>query len=484
MHNPNVLFIRVDQLRADCVGIYGNEFCKTPHIDSLSTNGIIFKSAYTAIAVCSPSRASLFTGLYPHNHKVLMNVHIPTRTCNGIDPEVPNMASMLSQAGYHLEYFGKWHMHNEKPPHDYGFDGYHPILPNDPFGLDSDYIQEGIENLFSNSIGQKSLLSFRREKELIYGTMKLPLEDAPSYRMADSAAQFFVDHFAGDSNPKPLFLNVDFLQPHFPMIPPEPFASMYDPEDVLPWPNFNDNYEDKPAGHKRKHDEWQLQNKEWDWWQKIVAMYYANISYVDHCCGVLLDALDRSGQLDNTIVVFTADHGDTIGSHKHFEKGGTMSEEVYRVPLLMQIPGVSQESKTEERFISSVDLMPTLIELCTGQTVDDIDGKSIVPLLSNNSTSVSWRNSIFAEYHGDVWGPYTQRMVRNDLYKYVYNPYDKDELYDMVNDPYEMKNLAYIQEFAPQLEEMRALLHGWILDSNDMLTHPYVLRNFPEPKMP
>ena len=80
MHNPNVLFIRVDQLRADCLGVYGNEICMTPHIDSLSTNGIVFKSAYTAIAVCSPSRASLFTGLYPHNHKLLMNVHIPTRT--------------------------------------------------------------------------------------------------------------------------------------------------------------------------------------------------------------------------------------------------------------------------------------------------------------------------------------------------------------------------------------------------------------------
>jgi arylsulfatase A-like enzyme len=195
----------------------------------------------------------------------------------------------------------------------------------------------------------------------------------------------------------------------------------------------------KPIGHLRKHREWALQDKTWErWWQDEFRMYYANISYLDACCGVILDALARTGLDRNTVVVFANDHADSMGSHQHFEKGGTMHEEVYRIPLIIRWPGVTAPGSSRKGFVRLLDLMPTFISMAGGTPLNGIGGVDISLLLSSETTS--WFDSVYTEYHGNVWGPYTQRMVCTDNYKYVYNPYDIDELYDLTIDPWEMTN--------------------------------------------
>ena len=138
---------------------------------------------------------------------------------------------------------------------------------------------------------------------------------------------------------KPFFLRIDATAPHFANIVPEPYASMYDPGSIPPWPNFDESFEGKPAAHLRKHREWNLQDKDWAWWRQVVAKYYGDVSLIDTCVGRVLDVIRECGIEDNTIFLFSTDHGDATGSHKHFEKSGTMYDEVFRIPLLMKVPG-------------------------------------------------------------------------------------------------------------------------------------------------
>lgn len=171
-----------------------------------------------------------------------------------------------------------------------------------------------------------------------------------------------------------------------------------------------------------------------------------------------------------------------MGSHRHYEKGGAMYEEVYRIPMIIRWPGVTAPGSSRDGFVRLLDLMPTFISMAGGTPPEDIDGVDLSPLL--RSEIANWFDSVYTEYHGDVWGPYTQRMVRTDAYKYVYNPYDIDELYDLTIDPYEMTNRLADPSYAKVLEEMQGRLHGWIIHTKDVFTFHFVTRNFPEPIMP
>ena len=173
-----------------------------------------------------------------------------------------------------------------------------------------------------------------------------------------------------------------------------------------------------------------------------------------------------------------------MGSHRHFEKAGTMYDEVYRVPLLARWPeGGASGGRTEERFVRLLDLMPTLLDAAGIPIPEDIDGLSALPLL-RGGTPERWPDSVYAEHNGEVWGYQTQRMVRTHRWKYVYSPHDLDELYDLQADPYEMNNLIRDEASRPALDEMQARLAGWWVASKDMFTWGWVVNNLPEPRAP
>ena len=184
---------------------------------------------------------------------------------------------------------------------------------------------------------------------------------------------------------------------------------------------------------------------------------------------------------ENTIFVFSTDHGDALGSHKHFEKSGTMYDEVFRIPLLAKIPGVNGKQINE--FVRLMDLMPTFIDWGGGHIPDKIDAKSLVPLL-HGQTPRDWPDSVYCESHGEVWGYSSQRMVRTERWKYVYQPSDLDELYDLKMDPAELRNLVNDQSCEEILDEMKARLIGWNDETDDMFQWDWVRWNFPDPIAP
>ena len=473
---PNIVLFVTDQQRADTIGAYGSEICRTPNLDRLAEEGIRFEHAYTPIAVCSPARASMLTGLYPHNHGVIMNTHVRLPLKLGLDPEFPTYSSVLSGAGYRLEKLGKWHVHPELGPAEYGYDFY----IGNPCG--DKLRRDGVQS--KNQPGSEMYIDFKTGNQLICSTLSVDEEYTEPYATAESGVERLgILGRNYHDNGQPFLLRMDVVHPHFANRVPQKYASMYEPADIPAWPNFDESFENKPASHLRKHQQWNLQGKDWGWWQQWLARYFGACTLIDHCFGMVLDALDELNLTENTMVIYTTDHADSAGSHKHFEKGGTMYEEVYRVPFIIRWPEVVAQGRVADELVTHLDLMPTLVEAGGASVPEGLDGRSFLPVLRGEEQR-KWRDSVYLEYHGDVWGCYTQRTVRTDSFKYVYNPYDLDELYNLEEDPYEMKNLVNMPSYSAVLDEMRARLRGWIEATDDILTHWFVMRNFPEPIYP
>lgn len=454
---PNIILFLTDQLRRDALGCYGNEICQTPHLDALANEGVQFDQAYTTSPVCSPARASLMSGLYPHNHGVMLNTHIGPAWSRGLSTDVPTFSRLLKDAGYVLDYAGKWHVHQDIGPEEFGFDrhvvggGRGEIVP-----------------------GSELTVEFPGSSFPVAGTSALPKEEYKTWKVTDDGIGMLRERAGGD---EPFFLRIDATAPHFANIVPEPYASMYDPETIPPWPNFDESFEGKPAAHLRKHQEWHLEDKDWCWWQKVIAKYYGDVSLIDTCVGRVLEAIREAGIEDNTIFIFSTDHGDSTGSHKHFEKAGTMYDEVFRIPLLVKMPGGA--SGKVSQFVRLMDLMPTFVEWGGGEIPESIDSRSLVPLLEGDSPD-DWPDSVYCESHGEVWGYSSMRMVRTDKWKYVYTPHDVDELYDLEADPGEMMNRIDDENYADVLVEMKGRLIGWNDATGDMFQWRWVRWNFPE----
>jgi arylsulfatase A-like enzyme len=201
---------------------------------------------------------------------------------------------------------------------------------------------------------------------------------------------------------------------------------------------------------------------EWPQFAQATACYYAFCSLVDDQIGRILAALQELGQAENTIVVFTVDHGDYVGAHRLMLKGVPAFEEVYRVPLILRGPGIPAGRQVEQ-VISLIDLAPTLVQLTTGGEFP-CHGRSLLPLLQ--SEQPEWQSEAFAEFHGQRFF-YTQRTLWQDNYKYIFNGFDEDELYDLAADPYEMRNLVRDPAFQPVLESMAGRMWEIIRQTDD-----------------
>ena len=461
---PNILLIVADQLRTDVLSCYGNTICKTPHLDKLAYGGARFDNAYTVAPVCSPARCSLLTGLYPHTHAIRLNTHIATRTSIGLDPATPTFSRVMQDSGgYDMHYLGKWHVNEELDPTHFGYDTWKNFRNSIP----PEHLKDRTEIAFPNGAQLVNAVHVGEPEELW------------AYQMAREGERFLKER---ENAGRPFFLRLDFIQPHFANIVPKRFADMYADEQFEPWPNFEESFEGKPAGHLRKLREWNLEGKDWSWWRQVVRMYYADVSYLDACCGIVLDALDSLSLKEDTIVIFTADHADPTGMHRHFEKGGTMYDEVLRVPMIIRWPGVTKAGARHGQLVRNMDLCPTILSMAGQSPIPSIHARDMSGILTGRDPA--WYDSVYSEYHGDVWGMYTQRMVRTKDWKYVYNPYDADELYDMVHDPYEMRNLAADPAYGQKLQEMKARFLGWVDETQDVFTYDFVRRMLPDPVAP
>lgn len=449
MTRPNLLLIHSDQHRFDCVGANGHQRVQTPNLDRLAAEGLNFTHAFCPVPLCVPARNSLLHGQWPTTHLAIANwdTEAPRPARGGL----PSYSQALRDAGYRLGYVGKWHLHEQLDARAYGFHDYVPEEEYDAWraaeGLPPRPRHNGWFGELDPHIGPEA-------SRLAWG--------------ADQAIRLLEEYGAHGT---PFFVRWDPSEPHLPNVVPEPFHSRYPPATIPPWPSFPDPLTGKPYIQAQQRRTWRVDGWGWREWSPIVSRYLGEISLLDAQVGRLLATLDRLGLARDTLVIYTTDHGDLCGGHGMIDKHFIMYDDVVRVPLLMRWPGAIQPGSRCEAFVShSIDLAATFCEVAGVPVPATFQGRSLVPLLDGADDS---RADIFTTYHGNQFGLYGQRMVRDRRWKYVWNATAEDELYDLGSDPAELRNLAIDARYADELRRLRRRLVAWMEETGDRLLNEW-----------
>ena len=453
---PNILFLFSDQHRHDAMGCSGAPICETPALDALAESGVQMMHAFTPTALCSPARAALLTGLFPHNNGQLANMG----NFNGVfDTQMLDAIGyprLLSEVNYSVNYVGKWHLPR---PGDSAFWHF------DDWLTEAQYASETAEAGFDADPAREVQRLEWGERAPFCGRAELPAERMQEAWCADKTIELLNKHAGGDS---PFMIFTSFFGPHFPYAVPAPYDTMYDPDAVERWANFDDAFIDKPLIQQKELMRWNAGHLTWPDWQRVIAHYWGYCTFIDAQIARILARLDALDLAENTVVIYCSDHGDMVGSHRLFNKGMYMYDEIYRIPLLIRWPGVTTAGTRCNEFVSLVDLMPTLLDIADVQPPHTLDGRSLKPLMQGASVP-DWPDDIFAEFHGYESTLFSQRMVRTKRWKYIYNPGAEDELYDIAGDPAELHNLAGRLGHRHVLRRMKARLLRWLERTHDTI---------------
>jgi arylsulfatase A-like enzyme len=472
---PNIVVLMSDQQRLDTVGAYGlNDVCKTPHIDALAARGMRFDSAFTPTAICSPARASFYTGLYPHKHGV---------TGNGLclQDDVKGVNHYLQEAGYTCGYAGKWHVDEKKGPSGYGFTGQDflgyafpgsGLLPGLQFGAKphghnpyADYLQE---RGFTPSVSKRYVgTNPSNQAQEMFALHDGPVESSIEYFVAEEAIRV-IDEVANDD--APFFLWANFWGPHSPSLVPEPYFSMYDPKDIPEHPSYCETFANKPYRQQLIEKLWGLGDYGWQGFQEIAARYFGHCTLIDDQVGRIVAHLEKMGELDNTIIVYTADHGDCMGAHRLIEKGEFMYDEIYRIPLVIAHPDCQTPGGSCDEMVYLQEIMLSALDAGGVEVPASMDGQSFLPAIEGRPYK-NGREEVYCVFdrHFTVAN---QRMVRTRTHQFTFNSGDPGELYDLKKDPYQLNNVygdpAYedvrqdlIQRMDNYMIELKDPLYSW-----------------------
>jgi len=442
--------IHSDQHRWDCVGANGNALVKTPSLDRLATEGARFTHAFTPIPMCVPARCSILTGQWPTKHGVIFNYD--GETFRRLDPSVPTFSAAVQKTGYHTVHIGRWHVDPHCTPLDFGF---HDYLPDWRYGKWR--AARGLRPCPRDQgwRGQTDPFVKLEESSLGWG--------------ADQVIRWMEQCL---TETDPFFIRWHMVEPHLPCCPCEPYASMYPAESIAPWPGFADTLEHKPRIQRQMRATWGVEGMGWDQWAPIVSRYLGVVSLLDSQIGRVLDALDRLGLRDRTLVVYSTDHGDMCGSHGMVDKHYVMYDDVVRVPLIMRWPGVVPAGRTVTDFASNaIDLPSTFCEAAGAVCPSTFQGTSLLGAAAG--TGATGREDIFATYHGNQFGSYSQRMVRDRRWKYVWNATALDELYDLEADPGELTNRIDDPACSRELRRLRKRVVAWMETTGDTLLNQW-----------
>jgi arylsulfatase A-like enzyme len=447
MPQPNLLFLITDQQRADT--IEPATVCQTPHLDRLAKTGTRFRRCYSPNPICSPTRASLLTGLLPHSHGMVDCTHAVPPYRAKFNTELPFWSRNLQAAGYRTGYFGKWHIERSNRLENFGFDTYEVEQYHQLLGL----VERKGRLEPHYTVRQKGYKDFP-----LYGVSDDPVESTLEYRLYSDGIDFLRQAAQNPDRPWALFLSTE--APHDPYIVPRPYYERYDPAEIPRPASFGDDLADRPGIYRRIQGIWR--GLDWSEFAQATACYYALCSLIDDQIERLLATLEALGQRENTLIVFLSDHGDYMGAHRLLLKGIPAFEEAYRVPLILNGPGIPAGLEIDQ-IVSLIDLAPTLARLITGEEFP-CQGRSLLPLLQSGQSA--WPSEALAECHGQRFY-YTQRILWRDNYKYVFNGFDEDELYDLVADPHELHNLARDPATRPMLESMAGRMWEIIRETGD-----------------
>lgn len=417
---PNILLIMSDEHAPHFAGYHGHPLVKTPQLDKLAAEGVVFDNAYCNSPLCVPSRASFMSGLHLHRIGVWDNGAT-------LEENVPTWAHMLRAAGYDAVLSGKMHL--------VGADNLHGFRAE----IEGTRTKHAVSGARWQQPHRKgSPASRKRVDDAGPG-------DSPHVQMddmAESAALRYIREQA-DSD-KPWALCVGFILPHFPLVAPEPYFNMYYPDrvDLPAFPPGLPGIE-HPA-HERVRETFNLYDFSDEQVRRARAAYYGLITYLDEKIGRLLAALEETGQRQQTVVVYTSDHGEMVGEHGLWWKNSLL-EHSSRVPLIFNWPGHWDAGRRFSGACSLVDVTATVVDIAQAPAPSHLDGDSLLPLLEGRTTD--WKDEAFCEYTGHATNT-PSRMLRSGRWKINVYHGEGHELFDIANEPGEQTNLAGRPELA------------------------------------
>ncbi|HEY6738353.1 MAG TPA: sulfatase-like hydrolase/transferase [Actinopolymorphaceae bacterium] len=468
----NILVLMTDQHRLDTLGCYGNPVCETPAFDSLAGSGTRFGQAYTPSAICTPTRATLLTGVLPYRHTLLANFERNVGYREELDDRFPPFSALLSERGYRLGHVGKWHVGKERGPEDFGFEGIHyPGWGNTVQHPDYlDYLSDRGLPKFRLRTQVRGTFPNGEPGNLLAGILDQPVEATFEYFLAERTIEKLREYAEDRGRTgRPFYLACHWFGPHLPYCVPEEYYNRYDPADVELPPSVQETFADKPRVQRHYSAHWTFDSFSLDDWRKLIAVYWGYVSMIDEQIGRVLRTLDELGLTDDTAVVFTADHGEFTGAHRLHDKGPAMYDDIYRIPLIVRAPG-RPAGVVRDTFVSLTDIPPTLCDLAGAPVPEPYDGRSLLPLLDAGASTDEWPDLITAEFHGHHF-PYPQRMIRTRTHKLVVNPADENELYDLRLDPHELHNRYRHPELADVRQELMSRLYTILRERGDNFYH-------------
>ncbi len=459
MKQPNVLWIMSDQHNARCMSCTGHPVVKTPSLDRIASRGVHFTSAFANNPICSPSRISFMTGQYIHSHGMLSNSHSEYEVAN---PDT--LACVFRRSGYQTALIGKSHMVRK-----WDQDGFEHIRYTD---LCDSLFTDPLETHYFRYLVDKGLGDLYEEGSPAKGDPG-PLDGS---RPAHLPYEHTIERFTGRESlaflrnrdtERPFFLQMSFQRPHDPITPSEEHFGMYDP-DSIPLPDnaidwFENKFSGKPAFMQKllsTHSVYPMADQNPSRLRRAMASYFALISVIDSEIGLVLDQLEESGELDSTVVFYTADHGDFAGEHGLMLKNLGIYDSIQRIPFILSWPG-GPHGITCDKTVESVDWYTTLCSLCGIDQPEGRDGTDLVPVVAGNHDG---RDAAFCEWE---WPNPGGRIssIRNDKYRLVsYEALPDGELYDQVNDPGEIHNLWNAPEHTANRDELLLRLHAFSHD--------------------
>ncbi|MAS34085.1 MAG: arylsulfatase [Anaerolineaceae bacterium] len=459
---PNIILIITDQQRYDTINALGFPYMDTPNLDRLVNEGVSFDNCFITAPSCAPSRASLFTGYYPHVTGVLKNADLWRHS----------WVESLADSGYHCVNIGKMHTFPFETP--LGFHERYVVENKDRYLEGRYYFDEWDKALRARGHvkQQRELYRQRDDYQERMGAFEWELpEDLQSDMFVGNFASWWLETYP---QTEPLFLQIGFPGPHPPYDPTPEYAEPYLERDDLPLPEVTqDELDNQPQPFRQlrehnfriDHDSVvHLDQPTRDQLHRLRAYYLANVTMIDEKIGEILSTLDQQGYLENSVVIFTSDHGDCLGDHGHIQKW-TMYDIINRVPLIVWSPGRFQPAQRQGGLCQLMDIGATILDLAGITPPDTMQAESLLPALQGDN----WqgREVVFAEHPPDgiYEGPY-MTMIRDRRWKLVhFLDSDEGQLFDLENDPQEVHNLWRAPDMAARKHELLEALLNWRIQS-------------------
>lgn len=439
---PNILFILTDQQRHDTLGCAGNRQIQTPHLDALAQDGVFFPNAYCPFPVCTPSRYSMLSGLYVHQHGGWSN------KCT-LPPHLPTFPKLLRQSGYKTHAIGKMHF---TPTYlDTGYDRLELSEQDGDGRLDDDYHRDLKAHDLADLLDiQDQRAEFRaRAPQDYWDTFGAQVSDLPeewhsTTWIGDRALRAVDEWDESGGN----LLTTSFIKPHHPFDPPARWAEMYDPDDIELLPGWTPEVSQRDAAYKGYFPHEKLTEAGV---RRATAFYYATISQIDHHVGRLVARLRERGLYDDTLIVFTSDHGEYLGFHHLLLKSGPMYDPLLRVPLLLKLPNRRDAGTTRPVLCSNVDLAPTLLKAC------DVEPSPLMTGLDLSDPQAE-RPMLFFSGIGHRFA------ARSRTHKLMLGQRpEQNSFFDLQRDPLETNDLFHDPASQPLIAQYRQAIGDWLM---------------------